>query len=75
MAYPCGLALLTVFVVVVVVVVCLCLFHVLQEKEQKYSLKLEEMKVRDVESGRFAMGKKHAFALFYNTGRWGAVGE
>lgn len=41
----------------------------LQEKEQKYTLKLDEMKVRDVETGRFAIGKKHAFALFYSTGK------
>lgn len=48
---------------------CDCLLCVLQEKEQKYVLKLDEMKVKDVESGRFALGKKHAFAVFYTTGR------
>ena len=40
-----------------------------QEKEQKYVLKLDDMRVKDVESSRFAIGKKHAFALFYTTGR------
>lgn len=40
-----------------------------EEKEQKYSLKLDEMRVRDVEAGRFALGKKYSFALFYTTGR------
>ncbi len=46
--------------------VCVC---ALQEKEQKYTLRLDEMKVKDVGQGRFGIGKKHAFALFYTTGR------
>ena len=41
----------------------------MQEKEQKYTLKLDDMRVRDVETSRFALGKKHAFALFYTTGK------
>ena len=40
-----------------------------QEKELKYTLKLEDMKVKDVETSRFSIGKKHIFALFYTTGR------
>lgn len=40
-----------------------------QEKEQKYSLRLEDMRVRDVESSRFSIGKKHIFALYYTTGK------
>lgn len=40
-----------------------------QEKELKYTLKLEDMKVRDVEASRFSIGKKYVFALFYTTGR------
>ena len=40
-----------------------------QEKEQKYSLRLEDMRVRDIEAGRFSIGKKHVFALFYTTGK------
>lgn len=55
---------------------CLSLFHsmlwspfLFQEKELKYSLRLEDMRVRDVEAGRFSIGKKHVFALFYTTGK------
>ena len=47
-------------------------FHLIlipQEKEQKYSLRLEDMKVRDIEGGRFSIGKKHIFGLFYTTGK------
>ena len=40
-----------------------------QEKELKYTMKLEDMKVKDVEASRFSIGKKHIFALFYTTGR------
>ncbi|CAI8032481.1 Dynamin-1 [Geodia barretti] len=40
-----------------------------EEKEQKYSLRLEDMRVRDIEAGRFSIGKKHVFALFYTTGK------
>ena len=40
-----------------------------QEKELKYSLRLEDMRVRDIEAGRFSIGKKHVFALFYTTGK------
>ena len=43
-------------------------FH-LQEKEQKYTLKLDEMRVRDAEAGRFSITKKFSFILFYTTGR------
>lgn len=32
-------------------------------------MRLEDMKVRDVETGRFSIGKKHVFALFYTTGK------
>ncbi len=41
-----------------------------QEKDQKYSLRTDEMRVKDVEAGRFSLGKKFAFALFYNNGKW-----
>ncbi|XP_003386672.1 PREDICTED: dynamin-1-like isoform X2 [Amphimedon queenslandica] len=47
----------------------LTLFRDSEEKEQKYSLRLEDMKVRDIESGRFSIGKKYAFAIYYTTGR------
>lgn len=40
-----------------------------QEKDQKYSLRTDEMRVKDVEAGRFSLGKKFAFALFYNNGK------
>lgn len=40
-----------------------------QEKELKYTVKLEDMKVKDVEASRFSIGKKYVFALFYTTGR------
>jgi dynamin GTPase len=40
-----------------------------EEKELKYSMRLEDMRVRDIESGRFSIGKKHVFALFYTTGK------
>lgn len=40
-----------------------------EEKEQKYSLRLEDMKLRDVETGRFSIGKKFVIALYYTTGR------
>ena len=46
-----------------------CFRSVPQEKEQKQSLRLEEMRVKDVEASRFSIGKKHIFALFYNTGK------
>lgn len=39
------------------------------EKEQRYSLRLEDMKVRDIEAGRFSMGKKFLFALYYTSGK------
>jgi dynamin GTPase len=35
----------------------------------KYTLKLEDMRVKDVETSRFSIGKKFVFALFYTTGR------
>ncbi len=41
----------------------------IQEKDQKYSLRTDEMRVKDVEVGRFSIGKKFAFALFYNSGK------
>ena len=41
----------------------------LQEKELKYTLKLEDMKVKEVETSRFSIGKKFVFALFYTTGK------
>lgn len=40
-----------------------------EEKDMKYSLRLEDMRVRDIEAGRFSIGKKHVFALFYTTGK------
>ena len=40
-----------------------------QEKELKYSMRLEDMRVKDIETGRFSIGKKHVFALFYTTGK------
>ena len=44
---------------------CLCN----QEKEKKYQLSLENLKVRDVEAGRFSIGKKFVFAIYYTSGR------
>lgn len=41
-----------------------------EEKEQKYSLRLEDMKVRDVEAGRFSIGKKHMFAVYYTSSKF-----
>ena len=41
----------------------------LQEKEVKFSLRLEDMKVREVEASRFSLSKKYPFALFYTTGK------
>lgn len=40
-----------------------------QEKEKKYQLSLENLKVRDVEAGRFSIGKKFIFAIYYTSGR------
>lgn len=40
----------------------LCLFHPLQEKEKKYMLQVDNLKLRDVEKG--FMSSKHIFALF-----------
>lgn len=40
-----------------------------QEKELKYSLRLEDMRVKDIEAGRFSIGKKFIMALFYTTGK------
>ena len=45
----------------------LTVFLPTQEKEKKYMLSLDNMKVRDVEGG--FMSKKHQFALFNTDGR------
>ena len=39
------------------------LTFLLQEKEKKYMLPLDGLKLRDVEAG--FMGRSHKFALFY----------
>ena len=41
----------------------------LQEKEQKFTLRTDEMRVRDVEASRFSIGKKHVFALYYTNSK------
>ena len=41
----------------------------MQEKDQKYQLRTDDMRVKDVEAGRFSIGKKYVFALFYNSGK------
>ena len=60
----------------IAVVICVCvsvsfpfLIIPFQEKELKYTKKLKDMKVKDVETSRFSIGNKHIFALFYTTGR------
>lgn len=37
------------------------------EREKKYMLQLDQLKIRDVESGLFS--KRFTFALFYSDGR------
>ena len=60
----------TLFISIFIPFYLILLFHsILQEKEQKYSLRLEDMKVRDIEGGRFSIGKKYIFGLFYTTGK------
>ena len=41
----------------------------------KYTLRLEDMKVKDVEVGRFSIGKKFVFALYNTSGRYVYIQE
>ena len=41
----------------------------LQEKEQKFVLRTDEMRFRDIEASRFSIGKKHGFALYYTNSK------